>query len=65
MSFTLPFLIGPVFFRKALPCSGGCHLERSEMPLHDAVVINSKQGSIIIIILLLKVVGNARLGESD
>ena len=28
MSFTPPFLLGPVFFNTALPCSGGYHLER-------------------------------------
>ena len=28
MTFTLPFLLGTVFFRTALPCSGGDHLER-------------------------------------
>ena len=28
MSFTRPFLLAPVFFRTALPCSGGYHLER-------------------------------------
>ena len=31
MSFTLPILLGPVFFRTPLPCSGGYHLERSEI----------------------------------
>ena len=45
MSFTLPFLLGAVFFRTALPCSGGYHLERGMMPLHDVVVINCKQGA--------------------
>ena len=30
----------PVFFRTALPCSGGYHLERGGMPLHVAVGIN-------------------------
>ena len=39
---TGPNLLGPVFFRTALPCSGGYHLERSGMPLHDAVGINCK-----------------------
>ena len=33
MSFTRPFLLGPVFFRTALLCFGGYHLERSEMRL--------------------------------
>ena len=42
MSFTRPILLGPVFFRTALPCSGGYHLERGGMPLHDAVGINCK-----------------------
>ena len=42
MSVTRPFLLGPVFFRIALPCSGGFHLERGGMPLHDAVGINCK-----------------------
>ena len=46
MSFTRPFLLGPVFFRTALPCSCGYHLETSGMPLHDAVVINCKKGAI-------------------
>ena len=45
MSFTLPFLLGPVFFRTALPCSGGYHMERGGMPLHDAVGINCKKGT--------------------
>ena len=40
LSFTRPFLLGPVFFRTALPCSGGHHMERGGMPLHDAVGIN-------------------------
>ena len=37
------FFFGPVFFRTELPCSGGYHLERSGMPLHDAVGINFKE----------------------
>ena len=45
MSFTRPFLLGPVFFRTALPCPGGYHLERSGMQLHDAVGINCKKGA--------------------
>ena len=28
MSFTRPFLLGPVFFRTDLPYSGGYHMER-------------------------------------
>ena len=45
MSFMRPFLLGPVFFRTALPCSGGYHLERGGMPLHDAVGINCEKGA--------------------
>ena len=45
MSFTRQILLGTVFFRTALPCSGGYHLERRGMPLHDAVGINSKNGT--------------------
>ena len=45
MSLTRSFLLGPVFFRTALPCSGGYHLERGGMPLHDAVGINCKKGA--------------------
>ena len=44
MSFTRPFLLGPVFFRTALQCSCGYHLERGGMPLHSAVGINCKNG---------------------
>ena len=35
----------PVFFRTSLPCSGGYHLERGGMPLHDAVGVNCKKGT--------------------
>ena len=45
MSFTRPYLRGIVFFRTALPCSGGYHLERGGMLLHDAVGINCKKGA--------------------
>ena len=45
MSFTRPFLLGLVFFRTALPCSGGYHLERGGMPLHDAGGITCKKGA--------------------
>ena len=45
MSFKLPFLLGTVFFRTALPCSGGYHLERGVMLLHDAGGINCKKGA--------------------
>ena len=45
MSFTRPSLLGPVFFRTSLPCSGGYHMERGAMPLHDVVGINCKKGA--------------------
>ena len=45
MSFTRPFLLGTVFFRTALPCSSGYHMERGGMPLHDAVGINCKKSA--------------------
>ena len=45
MNFTLPFLLGTVFFRTALPFSGGYHMERGRMPLHDTVAINCKKGA--------------------
>ena len=47
MSFTPPLLLGPVFFRTALPCSGGYHLKRVGMPLHDAVGITCENGATI------------------
>ena len=40
-----PFLLGSVFFRTALPCSGSYHLARGGMPLRDAVGINCKNGA--------------------
>ena len=45
MSLTRPSLLGTVFFRSALPCSGGYHMERGGMPLHDAVGITCKNGA--------------------
>ena len=45
MSLTLPPLLGTVFLRTALPCSGGYHMERGGMPLHDEVGINCKNGA--------------------
>ena len=45
MSFTRSFLLGPVFFRSALPCSGEHHLERGGMPLLDAVGVNCKNNA--------------------
>ena len=47
MSFTRPFLLGPVFFRIAHPCSGDYHPERGGTPLHDAVGINCKKGQLL------------------
>ena len=44
-SFTRPFLLGPVFFRTALSCSVGYHLETDGMMLHDAVETNCKKGA--------------------
>ena len=32
-----------MFCRTALPCSGGYHMERGGMPLHDAVGITVKR----------------------
>ena len=32
-----------MFFWTALPCSGGYHLERGGMPLHDVVGINCEK----------------------
>ena len=45
MSLTSPSLLGNVFFRTALPCSGGYDMERGGMPLHDVVGINCKKGA--------------------
>ena len=45
MSLMRLSLLGTVFFRTALPCSGGYHIERGGMPLHDAVGINCKNGA--------------------
>ena len=45
MSFTLSFLLGPVFFRTAVPCNGGYQLDRGGMPLHDAIGINCIKGA--------------------
>ena len=44
-TYVAAILLGPVFLRTALPCSIGYHLERSGMPLHDAVGINCKKGA--------------------
>ena len=45
MSLTRPSLLGTVFFRTSLPCSGGYHMERGGMPLLDAVGIKCKNGA--------------------
>ena len=45
MSFAWLYLLGTVFIRTALPCSGGYHMEREGMPLHDAAGINCKKGT--------------------
>ena len=44
MSLTRPSLLDTVFFRTSLPGSGGYHMERIGMQLHDAVGINGKRG---------------------
>ena len=46
MSFTQPFLLGPVLFRTALPCSCDYHLVSGWMPLRDAAGINCENGAI-------------------
>ena len=43
--FHADILLGPVFCRTALPCSGGYHLEKGGMPLHDAVGINCEKSA--------------------
>ena len=45
MSLMRPSLLDTVFFRTALPCSGGYRMERAVMLLHDAVGINCKRGA--------------------
>ena len=45
MSFTWQSLFGPACFRTALPFSGGYHMERGGIPLHDVVGINCKNGA--------------------
>ena len=47
MSFTLPYLLGPVFFWTALLCSSGYHMERVGMSLHDAVVKTVKRAQLL------------------
>ena len=43
MSIMRPSLLGTVLFRTAFPCSGGYHMERGGMPLHDPVGINCRK----------------------
>ena len=38
-------MLDTVFFRTSLPHSGGYHMERGGMPLHDEVVINCEKGA--------------------
>ena len=45
MSFTLPFLLCPVFFRTALQCSGDYHMEMGGMPLHNVLGINCEKSA--------------------
>ena len=50
MSFTRPSLLGPMFFRTALPCSGGYHMVRGAwggLTLPDAVGINCKKAQLL------------------
>ena len=42
---SMPSLLGSVFFRTAVPCSGGYHMERGGRPLHDVVRINCKKSA--------------------
>ena len=39
------FCLAQCSFWTALPCSGGYHMERGGMLLHDAVVINCKNAA--------------------
>ena len=41
MRFTRPFFLGTVFFRTSLPCSGGYHMKRGGMPLHDGMPLSA------------------------
>ena len=45
MSFFTGLCVCPVFFQTSLSCSGGYHMERGGMPLHDAVGVNCKNGA--------------------
>ena len=45
--FDAAILLRPVFFLTALPCSGGYHLEKGGMSLHDAVGITVKRAQLL------------------
>ena len=45
--FHAAILLGTVFFRTALPCSGGYHMEMGGMPLQDAVGITVKRARLL------------------
>ena len=45
VSLTRPSLLGTVFFRTALLCSGGCHMESGGILLHDAVGMNCRESA--------------------
>ena len=45
--FMQTFLLGPVFFRTTLPCSGGYHLERGGMPLHEKGATTVKRAQLL------------------
>ena len=47
MSLTRPSMLDTVFFRTALPCSGGYRMERRGMPLYDVVGINCKRAQLL------------------
>ena len=40
-------MLGPVFFRTVLPCSGDYHMERGGMSLHDVVGINCERAQLL------------------
>ena len=42
-----PFLLGPVFLRSTLVCSGGYRMVWGGMPLHDAIEIKCKTGQLL------------------
>ena len=40
-------MLGPVFFRTALPCPVCYHLERGGMPLRDLVGVNCRKAQLL------------------